>query len=86
MRASEDGMKYLMRLVIASLVAIALIEARRYVVAGQPGLPRRIANAHPHLPRESRLYKIRRKAVLRVERLVAPIVERAGLRDRSRWR
>jgi hypothetical protein len=80
-------MKFLKKLVIASLIAIALIEARHQMATAQPHPQRQVAVTRPLPPREARpLARIRRKIVLRAQRLVAPLTARAVKGERPRWR
>jgi hypothetical protein len=79
-------MKLLKKTVIASLIAIAMIETRHHIATAQQDLPRPVSLERA-LPRhESRLYRIRRKVVLRAERLVAPLKARVNRGERPRWR
>jgi hypothetical protein len=79
-------MKFLRKLVIGSLFAIVLIETRHHVATAQGEPPRPAAIARPILPRESRIYKIRRKIALRAERLIQPLKARVARGDRPRLR
>jgi hypothetical protein len=62
-------MKFLKRLVVASLVAIALIEMRDRIATAQPHPLLEAATARPLLSRDSQISRIRRKILLRAERL-----------------
>jgi len=78
-------MKFLQKLVIASLIAIAVIELKGHVATAQAPQERPTVVARPRTPREARpLFRLRRKIALRAERLASPITSRLGRNDRAR--